>query len=63
MSNPTHCWTGYRETLEWGSDEWAKAMNEMSKTCMLPANHSGPHVWTNDDEITFTFAPSRKESK
>lgn len=25
--------------------------DDVGSTCLLPANHEGPHVWTMDDEI------------
>ena len=25
--------------------------DENGSTCLLPANHTGPHVWTPDDKI------------
>ena len=30
--------------------------DEMSTTCMLEADHEGPHEWTRDDEFVITFA-------
>jgi hypothetical protein len=54
-----HCWQDYQSTLEPGTDEWAKADGEMSKTCMLEDGHSGPHEWTDDDQITVTFRRER----
>lgn len=29
-----------------------------SATCMLPAGHEGPHVFTPDDQIAVRFGPS-----
>lgn len=26
-------------------------------TCLLPSGHEGPHEWTFDGDVTFTFAP------
>lgn len=51
-----HCWQSHLETLKPGSEAWVKAMDEMTKTCMLPAGHEGPHEWTDDDKITIAIA-------
>ena len=56
-----HCWTGKLEwiTETYGdlSDEYCEYVtsDEPKSTCMLPADHSGPHVWTPDSEITLVF--------
>jgi hypothetical protein len=42
---PVHCWEGGPLT-----DDGCPT------TCMLEDEHSGPHEWTRDDEITIQFA-------
>ncbi len=53
-----HCWKDKAEDAEErygvGSSEWAEAHVE-GGTCMLPAGHEGPHVFTPDGEIGVTF--------
>ena len=29
-----HCWTGYRDTLEFGSQAWIDSWAEPDKTCL-----------------------------
>ncbi len=70
-----HCWTGRGEWIEttygYLSDEYlddaANAYgdpNWCGSTCMLPAGHFGPHVWTPDDEIVIAIAETpRKDVK
>lgn len=43
-----HAWT--HENL--GREAYIDIIVEPSATCLLPHGHEGPHVWTNDDEIT-----------
>lgn len=45
-----HCWEGGPETED-----------GCSTTCMLLADHEGPHEWTRDDEIVMTFADDNSE--
>lgn len=63
----SHCWTDRSEWIEetYGYlsteylDDAAKAYgdpNWCGSTCLLPGGHSGPHVWTPNDEIVVTFA-------
>ena len=72
-----HCWKDEREYAEetygFGSPEWADTyldpitheLSDRSGTCMLPAGHEGPHVFTPDDQIgvTFTKPQTRKGGK
>lgn len=41
----THCWKC-----------GPAADDGCTTTCMLPDGHKGPHKWTRDDRIGFTFA-------
>ena len=59
-----HCWTGRREWIEatygYLSEEYIQDASDeygekMSATCMLPADHDGPHEFTDDDRITISF--------
>ena len=36
-------------------EEYLENIMEMSKTCLLPHDHKGPHKWTNDDEWGVSF--------
>jgi hypothetical protein len=31
-------------------------------TCVLPKGHDGPHEWTRDDEVVFTFPRPSKDA-
>lgn len=50
-----HCWTGYRETLELGSDAWIASYETGNATCLLQLGHVPPHEWTPDPEIGIQF--------
>lgn len=60
MNRQVHCWTGRLEHAEavhgWGSDEYWKAYDLPSATCMLPDGHAGPHEFMDDSNITVRFA-------
>ena len=43
VTRKPHCWENGPRT----EDE--------TSTCMLPADHEGPHVWTLDDDIFVRF--------
>lgn len=53
-----HCWEDRaywaEQTYGFASEEWAEAFLE-NGTCMLPAGHDGPHVFTPDTQIGVTF--------
>jgi hypothetical protein len=53
-----HCWadkaTVMADKYGWDSAEWAEAFNE-NGTCMLEKDHSGPHEFTPDSEVTVSF--------
>lgn len=40
----SHCW-----------EDGPLADDGCPQTCMLPADHDGPHEWTRDDQILITF--------
>lgn len=54
-----HCWAGYRESLDCNdlrqAELWIASWDAGDATCMLPADHLGPHEWTPDDEIRVEF--------
>jgi len=57
-----HCWMGYIESLEFGSQEWVAAYAAGGPealpndgTCFLPDGHVGPHEFTPDSDITVRF--------
>lgn len=52
---PVHCWAGYLESLEFGSEEWVEAFDKGDATCLLPDGHEGPHEWTPDSDIMVRF--------
>jgi hypothetical protein len=56
MDKVLHCWADEAGQYEVGSNEWAEAYAHGGGTCMLPAGHDGPHVFTPDDEIVIVFA-------
>jgi hypothetical protein len=39
-----HCW-----------EDGPRTADDCGTTCMLEADHDGPHEWTHDDEITLQF--------
>lgn len=60
-----HCWESryhfedYPDEAAWEEAGQPAYMKEVTSTCILPLGHTGDHEWTPDDEIVFTFAPSR----
>lgn len=66
-----HCWADYGEWIEatygYLSDKYIEyaadcySGAEYDKTCLLPAEHSGPHVWTPSDQIMVAFADKMPE--
>lgn len=50
-----HCWADEASQYEFGSDTWAEA-TVRNGTCILPAGHEGPHVFTPGDEVIICFA-------
>jgi len=59
-----HCWMGYIESLEFGSEAWVAAYaaggpDALPKdgTCLLEDGHEGPHEFQPDDEIEVRFLP------
>jgi hypothetical protein len=47
-----HCWEGGPQTAD-----------DCGQTCMLPADHAGPHEWTRNDEIGIAFAPDPEDDE
>lgn len=52
-----HCWHGENDDNEISSDGWIEIFIRGEGTCLLPAGHDGPHVYTSDDEFVIVFAP------
>ena len=55
-----HCWKDKREWVEetygFHSDEHLLTYQDgQDATCMLEADHNGPHEWTPDDGVEITF--------
>jgi hypothetical protein len=54
----THCWTDKAEWAEEKFGEYSPQHVEAldhPQTCMLQAQHRGPHQWTDDDTIQIRF--------
>ena len=60
-----HCWHDEGEYLEGtcglrSPEHCDYILSDRRRTCMLPEGHSGPHVWTDNDQIVVKFRDSGK---
>ena len=49
-----HCWKDKASQYDIGTDDWVEAFLD-NGTCMLEIGHSGPCVFTHDDEVVVEF--------
>ena len=61
-----HCWISLSfgdiainkpNDRTWTEAERRVMATEVNATCLLGLDHEGPHEYTPDSEITFTFSP------
>lgn len=61
------CWADFADEEAaihgFGSDEWLRAYNLPSATCLLTDGHKGKHRWTADNGIEIQFVDRKRNGK